>query len=304
MIRNLFFAVMLFLPFIIQAQHLPLYSQYMLNPLVLNPAYTGARQGLTTVIQYRKQWVGFDPDEDISPKTLSFSIDTPLRNKRFAIGTIGVIDQYAVTKQMDQLALLSYRIKLGKLTTMAVGFQAGYLFSRTDYSSLNVNDDVAFSNGYSSYLTPKLGTGAMLHVSKFFIGLSMPQVFIFKQKNALGKTNSIYGTLIYAHTGYNMKISNNVHIRPNILVKLFDYNLGASVDVNTMVDWKQNLSLGISYRNKNAMIVLAELKLNQLSIGYAYDYSLNQIRSNGSHEILLKYIFRYGIKATDIKTFR
>ncbi len=304
MVRNLLFAVLLLLTYTTQAQHLPLYSQYMLNPLVLNPAYTGAREGLATVVQYRKQWIGFDPDEDISPKTLSFTIDSPLRNKRLAIGTIAIIDHFALTRHMDQLALFSYKSRLGKLSTLSIGVQAGYLFARTDYSSLNMSDDEAFNNNYSSQVAPKIGGGALLQVSKFFVGVSMPQIFIYKQKNALGKKDAIYGNLIYVHTGYNFQVSNNLHIRPSVLARYFDYNYATSIDVNTMVDWKQNLSLGISYRNKNALIAIAELKMNQLSIGYAYDYSLNQIRSNGSHEILLKYIFRYGIKATDIKTFR
>jgi len=42
------------------SQQDPLYSQYMLNPLVINPAYAGLNNNLNIMAGYRTQWTGFD----------------------------------------------------------------------------------------------------------------------------------------------------------------------------------------------------------------------------------------------------
>ncbi|MBK6347587.1 MAG: type IX secretion system membrane protein PorP/SprF [Bacteroidales bacterium] len=50
----LFFSISAF------AQQDPLFSQYMFNKLLLNPAYTGSREVLTVDLLDRYQWVGID----------------------------------------------------------------------------------------------------------------------------------------------------------------------------------------------------------------------------------------------------
>ena len=47
-----------------------LYSQYMFNPLVLNPAVAGTAEGVSMVLLSRSQWLGFEG----APSTQTFSI--------------------------------------------------------------------------------------------------------------------------------------------------------------------------------------------------------------------------------------
>ena len=56
-----------------QAQQDPMYTQYMFNQMVLNPAYTGSKDRFTTMLLYRTQWVGFEG----APKTTTFSAHAP-----------------------------------------------------------------------------------------------------------------------------------------------------------------------------------------------------------------------------------
>lgn len=301
--RFLLISIFLHLAKILTAQHQPILSQYMLNPIILNPAHTGSKGGLSTAIQYRRQWIGFS-DENVTPNTLVFSLDSPLRNKKFAIGTIGVVDRFALTNNFDQLLLFSYRLFVTSSASLTLGLQAGYLYSRTDYSALEMNDDGAFNDSYSTFMLPKSGAGAMLNISKFYIGFSIPQIYFYTPKNSLGKKSIVNSNIAYLNLGYLFVVSDNFHIRPSFLYRYLDYIQAKNFDINAMVEWKKTFSIGFSYRNNNALIALAEFRLNQFSIGYAYDHSLTKIGTNGSHEILLKYIFRYGIKALDTKTFQ
>ena len=66
---------------ILHAQQDALFSQYMFNPFVVNPAYAGSRSSISTVIMAREQWVGFEG----SPGIGTFSVHAPIIGK-MAVG--------------------------------------------------------------------------------------------------------------------------------------------------------------------------------------------------------------------------
>ena len=60
-----------------EAQQDPQYTQYMYNPLAINPAYTGSRDVLSVVGLYRSQWVGLEG----APRTFTVSAHSPLSER-------------------------------------------------------------------------------------------------------------------------------------------------------------------------------------------------------------------------------
>ena len=65
-------------------QQLPLYSQYMMNGFLLNPAVAGS-DGFTTLnLTAREQWLGFEN----APKTHSFSFQTRVLKKSYIIKSL------------------------------------------------------------------------------------------------------------------------------------------------------------------------------------------------------------------------
>ena len=58
----------------VHAQQDPQYSQYMFNQMVLNPAYAGSKEALSSSLILRNQWVGLDG----APKTITFSSHAPI----------------------------------------------------------------------------------------------------------------------------------------------------------------------------------------------------------------------------------
>ena len=56
------------------------------------------------------------------------------------------------------------------------------------------------------------------------------------------------------------------------------------------------VGVGVSYRNKTAMVGLIDVKLiPELYLGYAYDHIISKynIISKGSHEVILRYQFSF-----------
>ena len=76
--------ILLFLitPVSIFGQLPPYSSQYILNPLTINPAFAGNRGVLNLAAFYRKQWVGIKG----SPETISLFADAPFSEDRMGIG--------------------------------------------------------------------------------------------------------------------------------------------------------------------------------------------------------------------------
>ena len=65
-------------------------------------------------------------------------------------------------------------------------------------------------------------------------------------------------------------------------------------DLNMNVWFNNIISVGASYRTKDAIVGLAELQLTpQLRMGYSYDHNVSDLvtYNNGSHEMMLRFEF-------------
>ena len=60
------------------AQQLSQFSQYLLNPTILNPATTGVNENINVKLSYRNQWTGFTD----APSTYYISVDAAMIRPR------------------------------------------------------------------------------------------------------------------------------------------------------------------------------------------------------------------------------
>ena len=88
----------------------PVYSQYLQNGLVINPAYTGTREVLSGFLSYRMQWMGTSG----SPLLQSISFHSPMKNDKVALGLMAQFMQYGTTKSTSIYGSYAYHIKLKK----------------------------------------------------------------------------------------------------------------------------------------------------------------------------------------------
>src|SRR5437868_15281204 len=88
-----------------QAQQDVLLSQYMFNPLVINPGYAGSKDYMMATAVYRKQWAGWG---DGSPETQAASFHGPLKNRDLGLGFSLIHDAIGVTDRLDLYADFAY----------------------------------------------------------------------------------------------------------------------------------------------------------------------------------------------------
>lgn len=297
-IRILFF---LLIPGGLFGQLTPLTNQYILNPLTINPAYAGNRGALNIAAFYRRQWVGIPG----APETMTLAMDAPLLDSKLGLGLIISNDKIGVTKETSFSTNYAYKISISE-GNLSLGLGAGVIITNTAWSDLSVHDpgDEYYLLNSSVYVVPDFRFGVYYYDQNYFVGISIPKLlgnkFDFnKDKYTLKFNPGQYYYLL--NTGYVFSLSPKLKFSPSTLITI---SPGEKLlyDINAQFILFNRIWLGATYRNNRAIAGLLQLAVNnQLSVAYTYDFDFSELRrySNGSHEIMLRYEFRYKVNVVN-----
>lgn len=286
----------------------PVYSQYLQNGLVINPAYAGSREALSALLSYRIQWMGTPG----APVLQLVSLHSPMKNERVALGLQARFMQYGVTKSTSIYAVYAYHIRVGN-GKLSFGLKAGADLSNTDYTGLllaNTGDPV-FTTDEKPYVLPNTGAGMYYFSRRFFAGFSVPS-FLSYRRTDQGTTQayhsfSEYDFLISA--GGLITFSPAFKVKPSVLV---DYSLQETkkltqLDVNVNFIITDLVWAGASWRTNEEVVVgiLQVQPTPQLMIGLSYDYPAGRMNtySKGSTELILRYEFGSKVSAANPRYF-
>lgn len=278
---------------IANAQQEAQYSMYFFNPLLINPGYAGSQEALTVTALVRDQWTNFDG----APKTQGISIHSPLKSQNIGLGLTVINDQIGANKNTGAYADFAYSIKLNqKNHRLVFGLKAGADFYRTNYSNLKINDntDNLYIDGYNYSKTFfNVGAGLYYYGKRFYFGASSPSL-IKNNYNLPSGQKAVQENHFYAFGGVVIKLNAAVNMRPSFVIKYVN-NAPLSVDANLSFLFYERVWVGAMYRYNSAAGANVMYNITQnFKIGYAYDYTLNNIQkySAGSHEIMLSYDLR------------
>ncbi len=280
------------------AQRDALYSQFMFNKLIINPAYSGSRDVMTLTLLNRYQWLGFDG----APRTFTFSAHSPLRNEKVALGLYAYADKNGPFSDVGFMANYAYRIRIHN-GILSLGLQAGFNQVSINWDEFNAHDqnDPLILTRPANKLKPDANFGVYYYTKSYYIGLSSKQLFESQYGKVEEGETSTYGKLarhFYGMAGVAIPFGPSVVFRPGALVK-YTNNAPLNFDLNASFLFNDLIWLGASYRSnfnaettKNALVFMVELNLTKnWRLGYSYDAALNEIRlhNDGSHEIMISY---------------
>ena len=283
----LFFLAQLFVGYTCFAQQDPLYSQYLNNPFVLNPAYAGLTDNLNLSISYRSQWTGLEG----SPKTMNANGHISLLNNRMGAGMMFISDKIGNTTINEVLSSYSYRINVTRDKILSFGLQGGmanYLIDNTKVTPWDVTDHL-FQGNFSE-TKPSFGFGVILKNDKFFAGISVPRM-LRSTLHTQGLQSTLYTQHYYVMGSYLFFLSQRVRFKPSTLIKLVS-GAPASVDLNTSFIINENYQAGILTRNFNTYgIFLQALVKDSFRLGYVFEVPARASSSLNfsTHEITLGY---------------
>ena len=279
------------LPVMSHAQQNPLFTQYMFNGLVINPAYTGSHGAMTATAAVRSQWTGLKG----APKTQVASLHSPLRFSRSSAGAVFVHDEVSVFNQYTAYATYAYAIPVSKNAKIALGAQAGVNFYKANLSELNIITstgipDPSFSQNESRVL-PNLGIGAYFYSKKTYVGISAPTLINNKWNDIDAYTQARQKRHYFLSAGHVFPLGRNVKFKPNVLLK-WEEGGPFQYDLNANMLFHEILWVGVSYRMDDSVDGLMELNINnRLSLGYSYGYPISTLSEyqKGTHEVVLNY---------------
>lgn len=288
-----------------EAQLEPLSNQYMLNTLAINPAYAGSRDAMSITMLHRNQWTGFEG----SPKTFTVAVHSPMRNEKVGLGLLAVNNRIGITNSSGFSGNFAYRIYMGN-GILSLGLSGGFTFTSNRWSDLVAidMDDGLIPMNTRKYLLPNFSVGTYYYSDQLFIGLSIPMFLSHNFNSAtqefdLVNDYSEYNYLI--NSGYLIQISETWKALPSLMLRL-NPGSAAQIDLNASVIYRDKVWAGFSYRTNQSFVGLFIYQVNrQLAIAYTYDMGFGKIGGymGGSHEIIIRYEFRYVIDVVNPRYF-
>jgi len=288
------------------SQQLPLYSQYMMNKFLINPAVAGSEGYTSFNLTAREQWIGFKN----SPKTHALSVQTRVLKNSFIaksasvrykstpgsrsgkVGLGGYIfnDQTGLVSRTGFQFTYAYHIfiRKGQLSFGLSGMAYQFKVDREELRLYEENDDLinTFDN---TLIIPDADFGVYYSDPKFYMGASVAQLFQSSLKfGTRGYENYKLKRHYYLMGGYNLDINDNIIIEPSILLKTTE-NLNLQMDIGAKVFFMGDYWGGLAFRTGSAFIVMGGVRVDNFYFGYAFDYNLSSIQrhSYGSHEFML-----------------
>ncbi len=284
-----------------RAQQLHMFSQYMQNDFVLNPATAGNDPLISPLrLVVRNQWTGIQG----SPRTQTLSGHCAIAEGKMGLGAFLFNDKFGAVTRTGINATYAYRVDLGKDSKLSFGVSA--LFYRYHFSvdsllwDADGNTDPAIYAGSGDFksFAPNATFGIHYSNPKFWLGLGAPGLIPMK----ITSTDSFYvvkeKTHLYFNAGYKLKMTDDVFMEPSFLIKQVT---GAPVqlDFNVNMRIKNLVNIGASFRTGDAISIMFNTKVKEkYVIGYAYDHIISTLNAytKGNHEIVLGYNFSCGEK--------
>jgi type IX secretion system PorP/SprF family membrane protein len=276
------------------AQQLPMYSQYMNNKFLLNPAVAGSEDYIPIRLTARQQWVGLDE----APSTQSLSGNLLIANQTIGVGGYVFSDRFGADSKVGIQGAFSYILPVGlwdSKLAMGVSFMAfQYAFNTTGAIVTDENDpSVAYAN--ETAFVPDANFGLYWHNDDFFVGFSANQLIEYKVKfNTLDAAENTLQRHYFLMGGYKFKITNEIDIEPSTMLK-YTTSSPMNVDLNIKTYYKRNYWAGVSYRTGvpfeagNSVVAMLGAKYKHIVIGYAFDYMFSNLNNytSGTHEIMI-----------------
>lgn len=282
----------------VHAQQAAMFTHYMNNTLVVNPAYAGSRDALTITALHRSQWVDFKG----APVTQTITAHTPVRNEHIGIGLSVLNDKIGPSNNTSAIFDFAYRLKLNEKSKLALGLSAEINMFKADINTLDLNqqNDPLFQNNINNQITPNFGFGAYYSRERFYAGVSVPNII---QQNYSILNNENVNTVIgkeqrhyFFISGALFDISSNLAFKPTVLIKVTPA-APLQGDFTASFIIMKRLLLGAMVRSGDAVGGLIGFDITeQLHLGYSYDwsYGLSSVNYNkGSHEVVLRYDFLF-----------
>lgn len=271
------------------------YTQYMYNPMSVNPAYVGSRDVLSIIGLYRNQWSGLEG----APRTFNFGLHSPV-GERVGLGLNITRDEIFIADETYIDALFSYTLNVSEKGKLNLGVKGGGHLLNIDSNRLNSGPfnpgDSDTQINIDNKFSPQFGAGAFYYTDRFYLGFSVPNILETEHFDESSNSNNSSSTAeervnYYLMAGHTFNVSENVLFKPAALTKIVQGSpLQLDLSANFLI--YEKFTLGMAYRWSAALSGLVGFQVSdQIFIGFAYDWETTELQqyNDGSYEIFLRF---------------
>lgn len=297
---------------LLKGQQLPIYSQYLYNKFLINPAVAGSDGYTSFNLTAREQWVGYSG----APRTFSFSGQTRILKKSFILkqtkvkraiyrpksdGKVGLggyvfSDKNGLVQRTGFQVAYSYHIWLQNSTQLSMGLAVtGYHFkiNEKEINFEDPNEPLLNSDLRRGIFVPDASFGLYLLNAKYSVGFSSDQLTQAAAKLGNYAYNKFKMSRQYNIFGsYNFEQGPYVEIQPSFIFRMSE-QFKPQADLGLTYIYNQSFWTGLAYRTGGAIIANIGVKYQNMFLGYAFDFTLQEIQriTYGTHEITLALKF-------------
>ncbi len=301
-------------------------SMYDAGPLFLNPAMTGLVDATWRVhAQYRNQWkaVAYKPYN-----TALLSFDVPYKKWGFGAQVIDMragIGNYNVFQFMGSAAF-NVAVDRNKDHQLSFAIQAGFTQKSVDFAKLTFGEQYTTSGGggfdktllsgetnnaLRSQIIEQANAGFLYYYAKEtaklnpFIGYStfnitQPNETYFDMANKLPIRH-------YVHTGVRINITNKFYLLPKALFMMQTNAREQTFAVDASYFMQGNsvfLLSGLTYRNKDAMVISIGMRKDNYIAKMSYDVNTSSLKDASNNRGGIELSFTYMGKKPKPTTIR
>jgi type IX secretion system PorP/SprF family membrane protein len=297
-------------------QQLPLFSQYLYNKYLINPAVAGSDGYTSFSLTGREQWVGYSG----GPRTFSFSAQTRMLKKKAALkqgffkglgnrpkadGKVGLggyifNDVNGLVKRSGFQISYAYHMWLKQNTQLSMGLAFtgyNYRINEKEINFADPNEPLLNSDLRQGIFVPDMAFGVYLLNTKYCLGFSVDQLFqAYAKIGSYAYKNFKMDRQYYLFGSYDFYSGGNNVLQPSFLFKVSE-QLRPQTDLGVTYIYNHDFWIGLAYRTSGALIANVGLRYQNIYVGYAYDFTMQEFQrvTYGTHEITL--VLKLGDKA-------
>ncbi|HEX2920286.1 MAG TPA: type IX secretion system membrane protein PorP/SprF [Bacteroidales bacterium] len=293
---------------IASAQQLPLYSQYLYNKFLINPAVAGSDGYTSLNLTAREQWVGYSG----APRTFSFSAQTRMMKKSFILkqtrlkrevyrpstdGKVGLggyifSDKNGLVQRTGFQFSYAYHTWLRNSTQLSFGLAVTGYHYKIDDQQIDFedpNEPWMNNNLRKGMFVPDATFGVYLLNAKYSVGFSADQLFEASARIASNAyQNFRVNRHYYLFGSYDFEPAYKTIIQPSLLLMSSELIM-PQLDIGATYIYDNHFWAGLALRTSGAIIANIGVKHEKMFFGYAFDFTLQQLQrvTYGTHEITI-----------------
>lgn len=294
------------------AQQAILFSQYMNNLNLVNPAAVGHNDMINIGGSFRSQYAGFEG----APIVYNVGADMGFNIAKTKHGAgLNFYDNTVGLFRFQDVNLdYAYRIAIAD-GFLSAGVSVNFTTVSYDTERLHTvdsdyhsSDDPSIAQANGNDFKMDLGVGVLYKNKTWFAGISLLNILAPQYRLSNTSETNLFDKSrnLFFIGGYNISLTNPLYKLKVSAAVNTDFATWSGV-VNANLEYKERYWGGLGYRIDGAVIFMAGIKvLDGLKLAYSFDLPTSSlINSAGSHEVSISYSFNVDLsKKNKYKSIR